>query len=150
MPYYLFENPTTGETADVFFHMSDEKVYNGENGTEVGLWKRVFVNPQMALDTKIDPFDKNAFINNLSNKRETVGDTFDRSAELSEKRAAARGGVDPVKQKALENYAAKRHGKRHPSELAKNMEKAQTEANKTLAKLGIQFNLTPRKSRRLK
>ena len=150
MPYYLFENPTTGETADVFFHMSDEKVYNGENGTEVGLWKRVFVNPQMALDTKIDPFDKNAFINNLSNKRETVGDTFDRSAELSEKRAAARGGVDPVKQKALENYAAKRHGKRHPSELAKNMEKAQTEANKTLAKLGIQFNLTPPKSRRLK
>lgn len=149
MPYYTFQRDD-GVTEDVFRHMDEEKTYAGEKGDEVGRWTRIYHVPQMSLDTHIDPFDKNAFINNLSNKRETVGDTFDRSAELSEKRAAARGGVDPVKQKALENYAAKRHGKRHPSELAKNMEKAQTEANKELSKLGIKFNLTPPKSRRLK
>lgn len=148
MPYYEFIKET-GETETIFLHMNEPKVYNGEDGTEIGLWKRVYHVPQMSLDTRIDPFDKNAFINTQNLKKETVGSTLDRSAEMSEKRAALRGGVDPIKQVALEKYAAKRHGKRHPSELQQSMEKTQSEANKALKKLGIQFNLKQPKSRRL-
>jgi hypothetical protein len=149
MPYYLFERPDTGDTTEVFFHMSDDKVFNGEDGTEVGLWKRVYVNPQVSTDTNIDPFDKNAFINTQHHKRETLGTAFDRSAELSEKRAALRGGVDPIKKAALDNYAAKRHGKRHPDELKQGVKKATDEANKALSKLGIKINLNQPVSRRL-
>ena len=146
MPQYLFEKDT-GEIAEVTFRMSDDKTYNGEDGTEVGRWKRIFVNPQLSVDSHIDPFDKNAFANS---KYHTYGDMLDKSAELSEKRAEARGGVDPVKQKALDEYAKKRHGKRHPVELKEGIAKSYTEANKTLGKLGIKLNpiSTPR-SRRL-
>lgn len=145
----MFEHQETGETAEVFFHMKDEKVYNGEDGTQTGQWKRVFLIPQASIDANIDPFDKNAFINSQNLKKETIGSTLDRSAEMSERRAAIMGGVDPVKQKALESYAAKRHGKRHPEELKQSMKKANDEANKALSKLGIKINLTPQKSRRL-
>lgn len=148
MPYYTFIRDD-GVTEDVFRHMNEEKVYHGEDGTEVGRWKRVFLVPQASIDTKVDPFDKNAFINTQNLKKETIGSTIDRSAEMSERRAAISGGVDPIKQKALENYAAKRHGKRHPDELKQGMKKANDEANKVLSKLGIKINLTPQKSRRL-
>ncbi len=149
MPYYLFENLKTGETEEIFMHMNDEKVYNGENGDEVGDWKRIFLVPQASKDTNLDPFDKNAFINTQHGKYETLGSTLDRSAELSEKRAAICGGVDPIKQKALENYAKKRHGKRHPDELKQGVKRANDEANKALSKFGIKINLAPPKSRRL-
>jgi hypothetical protein len=47
----------------------------------------------------------------------TVGDLLDYSAELSERRAEANGGVDPIKKKALENYSKKTGGKKHTSQL---------------------------------
>lgn len=146
MPLYLFENTQTGETREVPFSMSDDKVYNGEDGRELGQWKRVFLVPQASIDSQIDPFDKNAFINNLATKKgETLGTTFDRSAEMSERRAALRDGVDPVKQKALDAYAAKRNGKRHPDELKQTVKKA----NEELKKLGINLKIPVTKSRRL-
>lgn len=142
MPLYLFENINTGETREVPFSMNAEKVYNGEDGSEVGQWKRIFLIPQASIDANINPFDKNAFANS---KYHTIGDMLDKSAELSERRAELSGGVDPIKKAALDNYAKKRHGKRHPSELKETVKKA----NDELKKLGIKFNLQMPKSRRV-
>lgn len=147
MPQYLFENSETGEVREIVLGMNDPKVYNGDSDAEKGIWKRIFTIPQATIGSNLDPFDKNAFANS---KYTTLGDMFDKSAELSERRAAIMDGVDPVKQKALDNYAAKRHGKRHPEELKIATKKATEEAGKALGKLGLKFNLPQQKSRRLK
>ncbi len=119
MPLYTYENPKTGETIDVFQGMSDVHSYIDENGLE---WKRVFQVPNASIDSQIDPYNATAFVDSTKNKKGTVGDLFDRSAELSEKRAKQNGGKDPVKEKFLKDYAKKTNGKAHPSLLKKTYE----------------------------
>lgn len=136
MPLYLFTNDKTNETREVFFSMNDAKVYNGEDGKEKGLWKRVFTIPQGARDTRIDPNNANQFIRSLDNKNgETVGSMWDRSAELSEKRAEKNGGTDPIKQRHFDKYRKMSKGKTHPMEAKAKTEKAQAEFATTLKKL---------------
>lgn len=43
-----------------------------------------------------------------------MGDLWDRSQELSEKRKKLYGGEDPVKKKYYDNWSKKRKGKVHP------------------------------------
>ncbi len=120
MPLYEFFNETTGESVDVFFHMTDEKIYNGEDGTEIGQWRRVYHAPLAATDTKLDPRDKAAFVRRTE-KYSKVGDFQNISKELSEKRAA-KDGIDQVKETWLKKYSAERNNKKHPSELPKIIE----------------------------
>ena len=58
----------------------------------------------MAVSASDDPFSANNYVEKTANMKGTVGDLLDYSAELSERRAEVNGGVDPVKQKSLENY----------------------------------------------
>lgn len=118
MPQYIYRHPEKDEYVEIFQHMKDEHSYSDEDGVK---WRRVFTVPQMAMVTKIDPFDKNQFVRAGENKNETVGDMWDRSKEMSEKRADLNGGVDPVREKALENYSKERKGAKHPSELPKKI-----------------------------
>ena len=120
MPYYEFFNDETKESVDVFFHMNDDKVYNGEDGTQIGQWRRVYHAPLAATDTKLDPRDKSAFVRRTE-KYKTVGEFQDISREMSDQRAS-KDGVDSVKQTWLKNYSAERLGKKHPSELPKVVE----------------------------
>lgn len=120
MPYYEFFNDETKESVDVFFHMNDNKVYNGEDGTEIGQWRRVFTVPRASIDTKLDPRDKNSFVRRTE-KYTRVGDFQSLSRDLSEQRAA-KDGKDGVKEAWLKNYSAERLGKKHPSELPKIVE----------------------------
>ncbi len=108
---YLYKNPETGEIKEIVQGMNDVHEYE-EDGVE---WNRVFTVPQASIDTKIDPFSKNAFIDKTRNNS-TMGDMWDRSRELSDRRAQESGeGVDPVKQKYIKDYKKKRGGKDHPS-----------------------------------
>ncbi len=120
MPLYEFFNETTGESVDVFFHMTDEKVYNGEDGTQEGQWRRVYHAPLAAIDTKLDPRDKKAFVRRTE-KYTRVGDFQNLSKELSEKRES-KDGKDGVKEAWLKNYSAQRLGKKHSSEMPKVVE----------------------------
>ncbi len=104
----------------MFFHMTDEKIYNGEDGTEIGQWRRVYHAPLAATDTKLDPRDKAAFVRRTE-KYSKVGDFQNISKELSEKRAA-KDGIDQVKETWLKKYSAERNNKKHPSELPKIIE----------------------------
>jgi hypothetical protein len=53
------------------------------------------------------------FVRVTSSQRGNVGDLFDRSKELSEKRQKIYG-KDPVKNKYFKDWSKKRGGKKHP------------------------------------
>ena len=129
MPLYLYENEKTGEVVEVLQSMNEQHVYNGSNGKEKGLWRRVFVNPQLSSDTKIDAFNKNSFINSTAKKNDTYGDLFNRSAEASAQRAQ-RYGKDPIKEKQYADYKKKTNGKLHPQEQKEKFNKAVEKASK--------------------
>ena len=137
MPLYLYENKETGEVVEVLQGMNDLHEYRGSNGREKGLWRRVYVNPTLSSDTKVDAFDQKSFLNSTVNKNDTYGDLFDRSKEASEARASKNGGKDPVKEKYYADYNKKTNGKLHPQQ---QKEKFQETINKA-SKAGINIEL---------
>jgi len=113
MPIYIYKHPTEEEYEEVVQSMNDPHTYS-KDGVE---WERVFFAPNMAVSASDDPFSANNYVEKTANMKGTVGDLLDYSAELSERRAEANGGVDPIKKKALENYSKATGGKKHASEL---------------------------------
>lgn len=99
MPLYDFKNQETGEIRSIHFAMNDEKVFNGEGGDEVGLWKRVFYSPQVNMAGKLDPFSQNSFLERTKNAK-TYGEAWDVSKEFSDMRADKLGTPDPQREKA--------------------------------------------------
>jgi len=130
MPLYLYENEDTGEVIEVLQGMNDLHQYNGVSGREKGLWRRVYVNPTLSSDTKVDPFDEKSFISSTTSKNDTYGDLFDRSKEASEMRASKNGGVDPVKEKHYAAYNKKTNGKLHPEQQKEKFKSALDKADK--------------------
>jgi hypothetical protein len=92
--------------------MNDNHEFTDEKGIQ---WIRVFSIPNTAVDTEIDPFSYTDFVNKTNGKKGTVGDLWDRSAELSEKRKK-KAGKDLIKEKAIQDYRKKCKGARHPHE----------------------------------
>lgn len=113
--------------------MTETKDYRGPNGTDKrDTWKRVWTKPQMGVDTvRIDPYSTSDFVK-ATNKKGTMGDLWDRSAELSKKREE-KEGLDPIKEKFFEDYAKKRKGKKHPDQQRR-------ESEATLKKKGIKIS----------
>ncbi len=124
MPIYLFQNPETDEVAEVVLGMNDPKVYQNDGVN----WVRIFTIPNASIDTQVDPHSAKDFVK-ATNKKGTIGDLFDRSAELSEKRKE-KIGHDPLKEKYYENYSKTRKGKKHPDVIKR-------EKTASLKKLGI-------------
>jgi len=113
MPIYVYKHPDHEEYEEVFQGMNDEHVYE-KDGVK---WERVFLAPNASVDNDIDPFSSQQFIDATSNKKGSYGDILDYSKEQSEKRAAQRGGSDPVKQKYFDDYSKARGGAKHPKEI---------------------------------
>ena len=111
MPIYVYRHPKTKEHREVFQGMNDEHIYS-EDGVE---WDRVFSVPYASIDSSIDPFNSQHYIDATHNKKGTIGDMMDLSAELSAKRAEKSGGLDPVKEKFYDNYKKERKGTEHPN-----------------------------------
>ena len=118
MPIYIYKNPDTDECIEVIQTMAEEHIYIDEFGLE---WKRVFTVPHASIDTKDDAWDHNQFVEKTGKMKGTVGDVLDYSSELSEKRAEANGGEDPIKKKAFNEYE-KSVGKKHLSDRKKTIE----------------------------
>lgn len=116
MPVYIYHNQETDEYREIIQTMSEAHEYFGENGDEQ-CWKRVFTVPQASIDAEVDPFSSSQFVDKTRNKKGTYGDLLDRSQEMSEKRAALAGGVDPVKQQYFDNYSKTRKGAKHPEQM---------------------------------
>ena len=109
MPIYLFKHPEEEKYEEVFFHMDQikELIIDGVK------WQRIYHSPNLSTEASINPWDNNDFVNKTKNKKGTLGDMMDTSAELSAKRAEQNGGVDPIKQKYFKDYAKKRNGTKH-------------------------------------
>ena len=118
MPIYVYRHPEEEEYREVFQGMNDEHIYS-EDGVE---WDRVFLSPNASIDSSVDPFNKQQFIDSTYSKKGSLGDVMDYSAELSAKRAEKSGGKDPVKEKFYDNYAKKRNGAEHPNRKSKTYE----------------------------
>jgi hypothetical protein len=136
MPLYLYENEETGEVVEIFQGMNDRHEYHGLDNRDKGLWRRVYVNPELSSDTKVDAFDKKSFVNSTAKKNDSYGDLFDRSAEASAQRAE-RYGKDPVKEKYYAEYNKKTNGKLHPGQQKEKFNKAIEKA----AKKGINIEI---------
>ena len=114
MPIYLYRNKHTNEVREIFQDMNSVHEYHGENGKE-DFWQRVYTTSFLHTDASIDPFNAKDFMKKTADKKGTIGDIMDKSAELSEKRAQI-AGEDPIKKKYFENYSRERKGAKHPKE----------------------------------
>lgn len=116
MPLYVFQNPETEEIKEILQGMDDEHIYE-EDGIE---WKRVFLSPQARVGSfsNLNPDDSRSFSNWIGDgKGGSVGDLWDASKELSQKREK-QYGKDPIKEKKLQEYSKTRNGLKHPSTLS--------------------------------
>jgi len=108
MPVYIFQNPKTKEYKEVFLALDAEKVYH-EDGEK---WQRIFLPPNVSVDTRINASSERDFVEKTKRKNYNLGEMWDTSKELSEKREKEQG-VDPVKEKSLKEYSKKRRGAKH-------------------------------------
>ncbi len=108
MPLYLFIHPDTEEEKEVFQKMDEPHVYIDENGIE---WRRVFTPTNFSVDGKVNPFSQKEFVDKTAKKGMTVGDMWDLSKEMSEKRKKV-DGKDKVKEKYLKDYSKDRRGRK--------------------------------------
>jgi len=111
MPVYTYIHPETEETIDIVQSVHEHHIYIDKNGIE---WKRVFFPPEINTQgtLKADCSAKE-FSEFTKNKKGTLGDMFDRSAELSDKRKKIYG-KDPIKEKYYDTWSKKRKGRIHP------------------------------------
>ena len=109
MPEYLFENPDTGEVISVIQGIDEKHTYS-EKGKE---FSRVFTIPTASIDSSIDPFSSQHFNEKTKNMKGSMGDMWDYSKELSEKRKEITGAEDPIRKKAEKDYSKKRKGMKY-------------------------------------
>tara|TARA_B100001939_G_scaffold324753_1_gene316990 strand:+ start:785 stop:1129 length:345 start_codon:yes stop_codon:yes gene_type:complete len=109
MPEYIYENPDTGEQVSVIQGVNDDHTFE-KDGVK---YDRVFLSPYAKVDSlsSIDPNSSTEFIEKTKSKNMSLGELWDTSAELSNKRSES--GKDSVKQKYFENYSEKRRGLKH-------------------------------------
>ena len=109
MPEYIYEHPETGEQITVWQSIHEEHVYQVDDV----IYNRVYTIPQASIDTKVDPYSAKDFREKV--KVQNVGDMWDRSKGLSEKRKE-KEGRDPVQQQYFKDYSKKRKGVKHPKD----------------------------------
>jgi len=110
MPLYTYEHPETGEILDVLQGMNDDHIYIDEKGLN---WNRVFYSPEASIDSSIDPFSNQAFVEKTGKSKGTVGELMDRSKEMSQRRTD-KMGYDPMQKKYFKEYSDSRRGIKHP------------------------------------
>lgn len=109
MPLYIFRHPISGDTIEVVQRMKEEHIFIDEDGVS---WERVFTKPQSSMDTKIEANSSEEFVKKTRGKNYSLGELWDKSAELSDKRSGM-SGKDEVKNKSEQAYVEKT-GKPHP------------------------------------
>lgn len=119
MPTYVFRHPQTGEIKYVYQAIDTPHVYIDKRGVE---WNREYTVPNIGFDVVFDENSPRDFAEKTGRKKGTIGDLWDRSAELSEKRKD-KLGYDPVKEKYIKEYEKLRNGLPHPDNVKKAKKK---------------------------
>jgi len=108
MPIYCYKNEDTGDVYEVIQKMTDDHIFfDPETGLEC---KRLFTVPNARIDSfsKIDPFDARDATEKTRNFKGSIGDLWDISKDLSEKREDKLGHEDPQKRKVFKEYEKER------------------------------------------
>ena len=108
MPLYTYIHPETDETIEIVQGMKDKHFYIDEHGVE---WKRVWQTVELGIDNSLDPYSQDDFVNKTKNKNYSVGDMWDLSRTLHEKRKS-KEGKDPIKAKHNQDRSKKIDKKR--------------------------------------
>lgn len=123
MGIYIFQNPADeNEVVEIVQTMNEKHEYSKDGIS----WFRVFTAPLASVDTSIDPLSARDFASKTANKRETLGDIWDRSREVAIKRTEM-VGKDTVKEKYYESWSKTRRNRLHPNV---RKEKAKNKLNK--------------------
>ena len=121
MPLYLFKNPKTNKIVSVFQAMNDDHSYS-ENGIK---YERIFTVPNASIDSQIDPNSSQQFVEKTGKMKGTLGEIWDYSKEMSEKRSKVTG-VDPIRERSEVAYSKKRRGMKYKEKInASEMPKIQ-------------------------
>jgi len=127
MPEYLFINPDDPEeVVSVQQSMKEEHKYEA-NGKA---WDRQYTVPKASIDSRIDPESQSEFVDKTTNKRGTMGDLWDASKEMSERRKEIYGGEDPVAKKHFKKYSEKRKGMKHTQDPANDISSSNVEISR--------------------
>jgi len=111
MPFYSYINPETEEIIDVVQSVHDDHIYIDKNGLK---WSRVFTAPEINTQGQLkSTSSQKEFAEFTKNKKDSMGDMWDRSRELSDKRKKIYG-KDPVREQYYKDWSKKRKGKIHP------------------------------------
>jgi hypothetical protein len=131
MPQYSYYNPKNpDEIITTIQRMSDVHEFE-KDGIK---WVRKFDIPNASFDTVVDPNNSKDFIKATNNKKGSVGDLWDRSAELAKKRQD-KYGYDEVKEKYYQDWKAKDKKKRDHPDVKKR------KAKEKMAKLGVDISI---------
>ena len=121
MPIYEYIHPETGEIIEVAQGMTDKHVFIDDQGVE---WRRKFNAPNASVDNEFGAdMTEDQFARATKGKNYTLGEMWDKSAELSSKRAQKNGGQDPILNKAYKDYSKKRKGMKHRTQAKKEVQK---------------------------
>jgi hypothetical protein len=114
MPIYLFQHPSSKEVIEIKQRISDRHEYIDEHGV---MWNRIFTVPYTSVPnmTRIDATSEQEFMKKTQDFQGNMGDLFDASKDLSEKRKEIMGN-DPVQQKFYKKYSKDRKGLKHTSD----------------------------------
>ncbi len=142
MAMYPFTNVATGETQDFFYHMKEAPSIGAVVEIDGQKWKRGLVTSQLAMAglKPVDPHSAKDFVRKTGQMKGNLGELWDASKELSEKRAA-KEGTDPVKEKYYKDYSRKRRGTPMMAQLAEKQKTAMATATEKMKKLGISIGL---------
>lgn len=97
MPLYSYRNPKTGAIIEELQPMDAPHEYTDEKGIE---YERVFSLPNLSKDNDLDAFNEKDFARKTRDKNYNLGEMWDLSKKLSEKRKS-KAGKDEVKEKNL-------------------------------------------------
>jgi len=109
MPNYQFTN-SKGEIVEHYFAIQDAPPIGSTIKIGRAKFTRIPSDTQVAVDTRIDPFSKQKFLDK-TNKPGTLGSLQDQARELHEKRKQQTGGQDQIKDSFIESSKKTRRGK---------------------------------------
>lgn len=110
MPLYCYSNPENpDEIIEVVQGINDIHEYE-QNGVK---WERVFTVPFAIVKDTINPVSQRDFLDKTKGKKDTIGDLWDRSRELSEQREKIYG-KDAIKEESEKEYSKVRRGRKKP------------------------------------
>jgi hypothetical protein len=109
MPSYIYQHPKNKKNIEIVQSVHDKHEYIDKSGIK---WNRVFTAPELNTEGTLKAScSSKEFSEYTGRKRGTVGDLWDRSKELSEKREKIYG-KDPVKEKYKKDWSKKRRNRK--------------------------------------